>query len=319
MESLSDVLRSLKNSPWMAKAEEQRKRLLTDPLILKFIERNPLLENQDLSAHLTKFHQYVNEYKHCEACPGLERCPNDMEGHYTRLQVERIAERTHVMDHKVACKKFLAKQARDSVRKRVKSFYIDEKVLEQGCSIEEILTIDRKRSKAVDQLSVYIDQVKDEGLPTRGLYLVGDFGTGKTFLMCYMLHEMAKLGYTGAILYMPDFMEELKAMIGEPGKLQETVELLKETDFLVFDDIGAENLNPWARDHVLSTILNYRMNRKPTFYTSNHNLDDLEKHFGFTSREGEEEHKGRRLMERVAPFVDIVVVSGENKRGGRVS
>lgn len=221
----------------------------------------------------------------------------------------------HVLDHKVACDKWTAHQAETAVRKRIRSFYIDEQVLMNGCTLEEILVKDRKRSKAVDQISEYMDLVRREGVQNRGLYLVGEFGTGKTFLMCYMLHEMAKMGFTGAILYMPDFMEELKSMIGEPLKLQETIEALKHTDFLVFDDIGAENLNPWARDHVLSTILNYRMNRKPTFYTSNYSLDDLEKHFAFTSRDGEDVHKGRRLMERVAPFVDIVVVNGDNKRG----
>ncbi len=62
------------------------------------------------------------------------------------------------------------------------------------------------------------------------------------------------------------FSEDLKAMFGDPLKLKETVDLLKETDLLVFDDIGAENLNPWLRDHVMAVILNYRMNRKPTFF-----------------------------------------------------
>jgi len=114
---------------------------------------------------------------------------------------------------------------------------------------------------------------------------------------------------------MPEFAEELKGMFSEPQRLKETIDLLKEADLLVFDDIGAENLNPWLRDHVLGTILNYRMNRKPTFFTSNYELDALEQHFSFTSKDGEEEFKGKRLMDRIRPFVDVVVVNGTNKRG----
>lgn len=315
MDSISDVMKALRNSPMMQQLEHKRRQLLADPLVQQFWAEHPELGEEDLSLHLNRIHQFVTESHHCQQCPGLAECPNDLQGHYTRLQVERIGEHMHVLDHKVACSKWISHQAASSVRKRIRSFYIDEQVLLTGCTLEEIVMIDRKRSKAVDQISEYMDKVRREGVPTKGLYLVGSFGTGKTFLMCYMLHEMAKLGYTGAILYMPDFIEELKSMIGEPGKLQETMDTLKQTDFLVFDDIGAENLNPWARDHVISTILNYRMNRKPTFYTSNYNLEDLNKHFAFTSREGEDEHKGKRLMERVAPFVDVVVVSGENKRG----
>lgn len=104
-------------------------------------------------------------------------------------------------------------------------------------------------------------------------------------------------------------------MIKEPERLNETIELLKTTDLLVFDDIGAENLNPWARDHVMGSILNYRMNRKPTFYTSNYELDALEKHFSFTNKDGDEQYKGKRLMDRIRPFVDTIVVKGTNKRG----
>ncbi len=100
-----------------------------------------------------------------------------------------------------------------------------------------------------------------------------------------------------------------------PHRLKDTIEMMKETDLLVFDDIGAENMNPWLRDHVLGSILNYRMNRKPTFYTSNYDLERLEAHFSFTSKEGEDEGKGQRLMERIRPFIDVVVVSGSNKRG----
>lgn len=212
-------------------------------------------------------------------------------------------------------KKFIAHQSEQQIRSRVRSFYVDELALSRGYSAEEIMFKDLDRLKSAQHVMGYIDQTKQEGLQTRGLYLGGKFGTGKTFLMCYMLYELAKAGYSGVIVYVPEFVEDLKSMFQEPQKLKETVELMKSTDLLVFDDIGAENLNPWVRDHVMGTILNYRMNRKPTFYTSNHDLDMLEKHFSFTSKDGDELHKGQRLMDRIRPFVDYVLVSGENKRG----
>ncbi|MNI03967.1 primosomal protein DnaI [compost metagenome] len=57
------------------------------------------------------------------------------------------------------------------------------------------------------------------------------------------------------------------------------------------------------------------MNRKPTFYTSNYPLDGLEKHLSITSKDGEEIYKGQRLMDRIAPFVDVIPLHGENQRG----
>ncbi|MED4603602.1 ATP-binding protein [Paenibacillus validus] len=317
MESLGELLRGSQGRQLLKQAEEKLREVAADPLIVKLRSKYPQLDNQTIKLNLNKLHQYVKEYNNCTNCPGLDRCPNDLEGHYTMLQVEPGDDWTRVYDHKVACKKFLAKSMQDAVRSRIRSFYVDERALSQGYSSLEILDKDPQREEAVGQVMDYILNVRTKGLPQTGLYLAGHFGTGKTFLMCYMLYELAKDGYTGAIVYMPDFAEDLKSMFQDPLKLKETIDILKETDLLVFDDIGAENLNPWLRDHVMGAILNYRMNRKPTFFTSNHDLDALEKHFSFTSKDGDEEYKGRRIMDRIRPFVDVVMVNGYNKRGSK--
>jgi primosomal protein DnaI len=315
LESLSDLLKQMVNPAHLEKAAEKSRQILADPLIVKWRRKYPDLTDAELKLSMNRFYQYLTEYTNCSNCPGLDLCPNDMEGHYTVVTSETLNGTTQIYDNKVACKKFIAKQSQDRIRSRIRSFYVDEQSILRGCSADELLTADRKRAKAVTHLLQYIDLTKREGLQERGLYLAGQFGTGKTFLMCYMLHELAKAGHTGAIVYMPDFSEDLKAMFQEPLKLKETIDLLKETDLLVFDDIGAENLNPWLRDHVLGAILNYRMNRKPTFFTSNYELAALEQHFSFTSKDGEEEFKGQRIMDRIKPFVEVIVVNGTNKRG----
>jgi primosomal protein DnaI len=316
VESLSEVLKQWPTGASMtAKAEQIMVELLQDPKVLAFLEQHPELDRRSIRLNLNKFYQYVKEQHNCASCPGLDRCPNDFEGHYTMLHSEMQGGSAQIYDRKTACSKQLARQTEDAVRSRVRSFYVDDTALRRGYSANEIWEADPERAQAVGQVFKYIKTAKEQGLQHNGLYLEGHFGTGKTFLMCYMLSELAKAGFSGVIVYMPEFVEDLKFMFQEPSKMKETIDLMKETDLLVFDDIGAENLNPWVRDHVLGTILNYRMNRKPTFYTSNHDLDALERHFSFTSKDGDELHKGQRLMDRIRPYVDRVHVSGENKRG----
>lgn len=316
MESLSDALGDWRKLSFAKRLESKTRLLLDDPLVQKLRAAHPELDDRTLKINMNRLYQYVTEHRNCSNCPGLDRCPNDFEGHYTMLSVETVAETVYVHDRKVSCKKLLAKQAQDAIRNRIRSFYIDNTALTHGYSTDEIVDIDPERVEAVGAILQYIRRTQAEGLHKRGLYLVGPFGTGKTFLMCYMLYQLAKSGHSGVIVYMPDFVEDLKSMFSEPQRIKETVDLLKETDLLVFDDIGAENLNPWVRDHVMGAILNYRMNRKPTFFTSNHEPDELEKHFSFTSKDGDEEYKGQRIMDRIRPFVDVVVVNGANKRGG---
>lgn len=316
MESLGELLKSFPSgNNALQQAERLMEELLRDPLVERLMDKNPELNRETIRLNLNRVYQHVTEYRNCSNCPGLDSCPNDFEGHYTLLSCNVIGDQVQLTDRKVTCKKLLARQSEEQIRSRINSFYVDELALLQGYSADEIVSSDLERMKAVGQVLNYIERTKEQGLQKEGMYLAGLFGTGKTFLMCYLLHELAKAGFTGAIVYMPEFVEDLKSLMFEPGKLKETVDLMKETDLLIFDDIGAENLNPWVRDHVMGAILNYRMNRKPTFYTSNYDLDALEQHFSFTNKDGDELHKGQRIMDRIRPYVEIVHVTGHNKRG----
>ena len=315
MESLAQLLKQVPNLSIRARLAEKEAAVFNDPLIRKLRLKYPELDERTMRLNLTRLYQYAKEYRNCANCPGLDQCPNDFQGHYTKLTCDTVNGYVQLYDHKVSCKKFVARQTQTQIQSRIHSFYVDETALNRGYSAEEILDLDSERAEAVAGVLEYIKRTKESGLQTEGLYLVGNFGTGKTFLMCYLLHELAKDGYSGAIVYMPDFVEDLKLMLHEPQKLKETIDLKKEVDLLIFDDIGAEHLNPWVRDHVMGSILNFRMNRKPTFYTSNYELDALEQHFRFTTKEGDEEYKGKRLMDRIRPFVEVIVVNGDNKRG----
>ena len=85
-------------------------------------------------------------------------------------------------------------------------------------------------------------------------------------------------------------------------------------DILCIDDIGAEKVSEWSRDEVLGTILQTRMNHNlTTFFTSNLNLEELEKHFLITEK-SDEKIKARRIMGRIKQLsVEMELVS-ENRR-----
>lgn len=314
MESIGDVLSQMKNSNLRQRTEQLTASVLNDPLVHQLRSAHPEITDQQLKLNMAKLYQCIKDDKHCSNCPGLDQCPNDFPGHFTRISVESQGGASTIVDRQVPCQLQVVREKEQLIKEKIHSFYVDERAISEGYSKMEIMGKDRERSFAVGQLFQYIEQTKEQGLTPKGLYLEGSFGTGKTFLMCYMLHELAKAGLSGAIVYMPDFVEDLKSMMQDNQKLKEMTDLLKEVDLLIFDDIGAENLNPWVRDHILGAILNYRMNRKPTFYTSNYSLSMLEKHLAFTNKEGEDIHKGQRLMDRIAPFVQVIQIKGDNKR-----
>ncbi|AOZ91993.1 primosomal protein DnaI [Paenibacillus crassostreae] len=315
MESLGKLLKQMKNPSFQRQQQEIEDEVFNHPKIKELRRQHPELSDAHLRINMSLLYLYINDKRNCENCPGLDNCPNDFKGHYSKLEVHTVNGETVLYERKVPCAKFISKQHDDQVKKRIRSFYVDERALNEGYKEVEIMGKDRLRAPAVQQVFQYIRDTKENGLSTRGMYLYGSFGTGKTFMMSYMLHELAIAGFTGVIVYMPEFVEDLKSLMMDNVKLKETTEIMKNCDLLIFDDIGAENLNPWARDHIMGSILNYRMNRKPTFYTSNYNLESLEKHLSFTNKDGEEGYKGQRLMDRIAPFVEVVNLHGENHRG----
>ncbi|MFC4303900.1 ATP-binding protein [Cohnella boryungensis] len=313
MESLSEALRRLPFG--QVGSADIASQVLRDPLVLKLRERYPDIDESVLRLNLNRLYQMTKEYRNCRSCPGLAACPNDMQGHSTGIDCTQLNGRWQINDYKTPCSKWTANQQQEQIQRRITSLFVDETALGDDYDEEEMIRLDPNRAMAVDQLQAYVQSTIRDGLQKTGLYLKGDFGTGKTYLAGYLLQRLAKEGFSGVIVYMPEFVEDAKAMMFDAQKLKEVVSLMKDADLLVFDDIGAENLTPWVRDHVLGAILNYRMNRKPTFYTSNHDLEDLERHFSFTHKEGEEMHKGQRLMDRIRPFVDVIHVRGRNHRG----
>ena len=86
------------------------------------------------------------------------------------------------------------------------------------------------------------------------------------------------------------------------------------SDILLIDDIGAENNSAWARDEVLGTILQYRMdNDLSTFFTSNFTIEELESVLSETSK-GTDEIKARRIIERIKYLTIEEKLITKNKR-----
>ena len=127
----------------------------------------------------------------------------------------------------------------------------------------------------------------------KGLYIYGGFSYGKTYSLMLTAKALSANGVDHIFAYFPDLVIEIKAAM-ENGKYDQIIELLRETDVLLLDDLGAENMTPWLRDEVLGPIINYRMNlKKPMFISSNIEPKDLKKHFMMNSSEDEKVKAGR--------------------------
>lgn len=119
-----------------------------------------------------------------------------------------------------------------------------------------------------------------------GIYLFGNYGVGKTLMMYSLLNSLQKEGYKVALISVPKFVQRLKDNFDNANFLnKQFTQKLENIDFLVLDDIGAEQASEWFYNQYLFNLLDYRyVNKKTTLFTSNYQLKDLAKKLMFNAK-----------------------------------
>lgn len=213
----------------------------------------------------------------------------------------------------VPTSELLKKQKEEKIKSRIRSMYMPKDLKEARL---EDFEATKKRQNALDKAITFIENYLEAPKSYhKGLYLHGPFGVGKTFLLGGVAHELSEQGYPSLVVHFPTLAVEMKNSIGK-NTTEDKLEKFKKAPVLMIDDIGADSLSSWIRDDILGVILQYRMQEElPTFFTSNFDMNQLEKeHLSVTQRGETEPLKAKRIMERIRFLSDEVEMSGENRR-----
>lgn len=303
----------------MIKAEEiiseKKNKNLTDLEVEYFKEnKNPEfkkftqsinLNDKILMKYTSSLKQCFNEKENCKNCKGIENCKNEVVGCFYE---PIIVDGNLNFSHKTC--KYKNKILHDI--EYIKDGYFFEVSKEvRNARMKDIYTDDKKRKELIKWIINFIKDYK-EGKTCKGLYLSGNFGSGKSYIVSAMINELVKDGYKGALIYYPEFLRNLKSSFGKD--FEEKFEFAKKADLLLLDDIGAENISSWSRDEILGPIIQYRMDEKlPTFFTSNLSIEELEVHLS-ESKDKIDKIKAKRIIERIKFITDDLTLISENKR-----
>ena len=249
----------------------------------------------------------ANNLTTCSKCKGLSFCPYEITGLMKYAYVENGII-------KFAYKKCPFREKNDSDNDYQKNVFANKIPLAiKEASFKGIYKDDSNRLETIKELKKFYDEYTKEGNP-KGLYLNGNFGCGKTYLIAALFNELAKKGYKSVITYFPEFLRSLKANFDDSEVYNYQFDRVKYAPLLLIDDIGAENLSDWARDEVLQTILQYRMEEKlPTFFTSNLTLEELESHLAIT-KSSDNKVKAGRIIQRIKFLSKEITMISANRR-----
>lgn len=260
-----------------------------------------------------ELYHYARNGDNCRECPGLEHCKNEFPGHRLRPDKDQLCKDTIVFRLE-PCDLQQSYRKQQKIKQMIKSHHMPTSIVESSF---EQLDVDTQRQAAITECMKFCLEFK-ENETVRGLYLYGNMGVGKSRIAGAIAHELAQRGVAVALVYVPDFLEEVKDAISS-NTVSQKLDAIREVDVLILDDIGAEPLTTWTRDEVLGPILQRRMERKTTLYTSNLTMAELERHITNVKdldkmEPAQHKKKAARIMERIEPWVKLVHVNGWNRR-----
>ncbi len=298
MEDISEVItRIIKKRKLGEDSKKIAKTAIKHPKVQAFLAQNKERLNKEIvQASLPTIFNYVEQIE----------SPNPvMEGYTPKLFLNgKVIDITYVPTEAK-----LNSEAKKRAENRIELIDLPAKLRHV-----ELANVDAtpERENALNEVAMFLAEFK-KNKNIKGLYLTGDFGVGKTYILACVANAIARQGSRVVFLHVPSFIASLGSHF-QDNSLNDEIDRIASAPVLIFDDIGAETLSEWSRDDVLGVILQKRMdNVLPTFFSSNITMDGLNEHFAET-RNSVDEVKARRLMERVRFLSKEVFVGGKNRR-----
>jgi len=274
---------------------------LKDPTFKELVTKTKLKE-EDLKNYTSILVECAEEYGNCLKCAGLADCKNRIAGH---VYLPTVRQKNLYFEYR-KCRYYEKRQNEMKYLENVKNFNVPSALLE--ASISKIYKNDKNRFDAIKWIGEFYNIYSEEE-SSKGLYLHGNFGCGKTYFVAALFNDLAKKGYRSSIIFWPEFTRQ-----SFYDDFKEKYEYIRTVPLLLIDDIGAENLTAWNRDELLCPLLQYRMDEGlTTFFTSNLSLADLEEHLAI-SKVGVESIKAGRIISRIKQLTEPIEMISKNLR-----
>ena len=166
-----------------------------------------------------------------------------------------------------------------------------------------VTDIDRNVVAATRRFTDTIDEQLDAG---RGLWFMGDVGTGKTTLAMLVSKAALKAGRSVAIYSLPRLLNEIRDTHRAERSHVDLLDRLTAVDLLHIDDVGAERTTDWVLEELYS-IVNARYEDKRSMVITTNILD----------REALCEQITDRTVSRLTEMCDELPLTGDDRRMDR--
>lgn len=304
MQTLKSLTKNIDNNALLESFNETK---ILDQNFKELCDMIPLDDNK-LCKYTSLLEDSSKEFANCKKCTNITKCKNTLKGY---AYLPTLTDGILTFDYK-PCKYKQKELENKEYQKNIDLFNVPQTL--KDARVKNIYIDDESRIEIIKYINNYYNNYFKE--KEKGLYLYGNFGCGKTYIIAALFNELAKKGVRSAIIYFPEFLRTLKSSFSDKEEVtfSNKFDYIRKIPLLLIDDIGAENVTSWSRDEILGTILQYRMEEDlPTFFTSNFSLEELEI---ILSMNGQriEKVKSRRIIERIKYLTCEMKMIGIDRR-----
>jgi DNA replication protein DnaC len=142
---------------------------------------------------------------------------------------------------------------------------------------------DPRSRAAVDRVRGFLDDLDANLAAGRGLWLMGDVGTGKTTLAMLVSRTAIEAGHSVAIYSLPRLLARIRRTYDAATREDSYLpffERLTSVDLLHIDDLGAEKSSDWVLEQLYSIVDERYQAERAMIVTTNLGADQLEEQIG---------------------------------------
>lgn len=141
----------------------------------------------------------------------------------------------------------------------------------------------------------------------RGIVLAGPTGSGKTHLAAAILNYRLAQDMEAVFVTVPELLADIRRCIKTEQDTSELLEIVKNAELLILDDLGAEKTTEWVTEQLFVLINARLLGQRQTVVTTNFESAGklIEKLGGLA---------GQRIVSRLSEMCDWVRMLGRDRR-----
>lgn len=290
--NIGEILAQYDNIDFQKDIIKKAENILKDEYILKMLKKNNLSKD-DVYQNPFIFEDVINENKR----------KNDQNFIF---EVEKNNDLLIIV--KKPTKKFLEIIEN---KKHLDNFVINDAENLYYLKLSD-LELDKENNLYLGLYNILVDSIKEKK-KINGIFIYGDVGIGKTFLMVAYCNELARIGYHVGFAKTSLLVKMLRNF-NDDEEIKYRFNKIKNCDFLVLDDFGSEYNSDYVKDEIILPLLDYRMeNNLTTCFTSNYDFETLFKIYSDKNKVFDN-ISAKRFLERIKVLAKPFKLNSFNKR-----